>query len=491
MAEQHSASSSSQHDQDGAVAQFVAITGANEQIAKHTLESANWNIEQAVNIYMETNDSTSFPQLSSSSSSQNNLVTHETQVHGQSSAASSSAYDEEGVREAIPSRQERLLAGPGYAMPQEDFRMPQVVDAFRDFSSGKGRQKKRDLSTLFSPPQDLILPMVFHEAQAYAANEKRWLLVNLQDEKEFDSHRLNRDTWSSLSVKDYIRHYFCFWQQWSTVGDAKKVIDLHKLDTSKLPAMLIIDPRTGELVWQRVGFIEPTDLLNQLCEFISVNPFNKKGPPTIDIQDGTRSPSESSGKRKRASDREEARAMEQAIAESLAQRNDDDVEVLSEEEEEDEGNSYSSDDEVIIVSGEQPTKKDNYATSTTSAESRATNGDTESAKPTGRPVNVTEDEGADASKIKVLFPDGNRKIVKLQKTRNVARLYALVAATIGVQHSIGNRCEESLSGELVLQSDDQWDLETAFPAETLSKYAHFTIEDAKLHGASVRVIQRE
>lgn len=45
--------------------------------------------------------------------------------------------------------------------------MPQVVDTFRDFSRGHSgsNPKKRSLAELFSPPHDLILPMVFGDVR--------------------------------------------------------------------------------------------------------------------------------------------------------------------------------------------------------------------------------------------------------------------------------------------------------------------------------------
>jgi hypothetical protein len=40
----------------------------------------------------------------------------------------------------------------------------------------------------------------FAEAKAQAAAERKWLLVNIQCETEFASHRLNRDTWHNETV---------------------------------------------------------------------------------------------------------------------------------------------------------------------------------------------------------------------------------------------------------------------------------------------------
>lgn len=40
----------------------------------------------------------------------------------------------------------------------------------------------------------------------------RWLLVNLQDSKEFGSQILNRDVWSDYRVRELINQRFIFMQ---------------------------------------------------------------------------------------------------------------------------------------------------------------------------------------------------------------------------------------------------------------------------------------
>lgn len=91
--------------------------------------------------------------------------------------------------------------------------------------------KKKSLAELFQPPHDIMFHGSFHEVcicnpltysftsyfslrQARLAGEhkRKWLLVNVQDSKEFASQVLNRDVWSNHNVKDIIREYFIFWQ---------------------------------------------------------------------------------------------------------------------------------------------------------------------------------------------------------------------------------------------------------------------------------------
>ncbi len=48
------------------------------------------------------------------------------------------------------------------------------------------------------------------QAKEQAEKLKRWLIVNIQCSREFDSHRLNRDVWPEL--KEIVQENFVFWQ---------------------------------------------------------------------------------------------------------------------------------------------------------------------------------------------------------------------------------------------------------------------------------------
>ena len=56
------------------------------------------------------------------------------------------------------------------------------------------------------------------QAKFSGQQKKQWLLVNLQDSKEFASQILNRDVWSNYHVKDLIKRYFLFMQVRHTLG---------------------------------------------------------------------------------------------------------------------------------------------------------------------------------------------------------------------------------------------------------------------------------
>lgn len=57
----------------------------------------------------------------------------------------------------------------------------------------------------------LLCSAVLCCAQA-AKQGKKWLLVNIQADSEFDCHRLNRDLWKDEMVKEVIKYSCVFWQ---------------------------------------------------------------------------------------------------------------------------------------------------------------------------------------------------------------------------------------------------------------------------------------
>lgn len=66
---------------------------------------------------------------------------------------------------------------------------------------------------LFAPPLDLLCPGPLDALRTRAVQQGRWILVNIQSEKEFQSHVLNRDIWSSKRIREQLKGNFLLWQQ--------------------------------------------------------------------------------------------------------------------------------------------------------------------------------------------------------------------------------------------------------------------------------------
>ena len=60
--------------------------------------------------------------------------------------------------------------------------------------------------------QDLLFQGTFDMAKMRSQQEGKWLMLNINANDEFDSHRLNRDTWSHEALKEMLKGMFLFYQ---------------------------------------------------------------------------------------------------------------------------------------------------------------------------------------------------------------------------------------------------------------------------------------
>ncbi|KAG0447840.1 hypothetical protein HPP92_028143 [Vanilla planifolia] len=101
----------------------------------------------------------------------------------------------------------------------------------------------------------------------------KWLLVNLQSTEEFSSHMLNRDTWCNEAVAQIIRTNFIFWQVYHDTSEGKKVCTYYNLVS--MPAILVIDPVTGQKMRSWTGMVQPERILEDLLPFLEGGPQQK------------------------------------------------------------------------------------------------------------------------------------------------------------------------------------------------------------------------
>lgn len=226
---------------------------------------------------------------------------------GVGGAGHDAGEEDDEVRAPIPQRQE-VMVQPGYegyalASRQRGARrvgtVRSVFDGFRDFEAETrraeerlesqeveaglpvNRSKKRTLEELFKPPLDLMWQGDWQSARDHASSTHRWLLVNIQDAKEFQCQVLNRDLWSNPGVKAIISEHFVFWQQYKESDEAARYMTFYKID--EWPYVSIVDPRTGEnmVTWSR---LDATAFPTLITEFLSLHPTlespsKDEGPP--------------------------------------------------------------------------------------------------------------------------------------------------------------------------------------------------------------------
>jgi hypothetical protein len=279
---------------------FLEASGGDEMAALRMIEQQRPQAERA------TNDST---------------FTHD-QHYGDERAPH---YDEDDVRAPIRPTERHVLseqpAGPSRLVPA----MP--PHAFNPFSSGRNvvdsrqpdsherRAKMQKLEQMYRPPVEITFVGEFNDAIRLAERSGKWLLVNVQDAKDFRCQMLNRDTWSSEALRNLVVENFVFWQP--DVSHPHGEYYARFYPVNEYPHIAVIDPATRarfpEAIWE--GLIEAADLKKALQHFLDMHtavtsPGARMTPGLNDSMDIS-----------------EKAMLERALAESLQQNEDDNVDV--------------------------------------------------------------------------------------------------------------------------------------------------------------------
>lgn len=302
-------------DDGDLVANFMAITGADDETAIRVLEAANFELEQAVNLFFAAE-----PHMDAGGSAghRNAGGAGPHQDGGSAGAARPYAdfggHDGDDVRAPLPSKVERLYGdhyeprgghgGQGgaaaaaahmHGLNSRPAAPTSQLDVFRDFraeaqqlqaaaaaaaaggssagpSAAAPPQQASGLSGLFKLPADLVFPGDLNVAMGKASQESKWLLLNVQSTSEFSSHRLNRDTWSNEALKEILQGTFVFYQATEPAQDAKAIMAAYRL--TALPVVLVVDPLTKASLWQRSGFVDAEKLMEELVPFMDTAPHD-------------------------------------------------------------------------------------------------------------------------------------------------------------------------------------------------------------------------
>lgn len=105
--------------------------------------------------------------------------------------------------------------------------------------------------------------------------EKKWILVNLQDVTNFNCQALNRDIWKDDAIQQLVKENFIFLQYSKDDPRAAQYITFYLPNRThenqdNYPHVSIVDPRTGEQVkvWTGLPFPTALDFHAELAEFL-------------------------------------------------------------------------------------------------------------------------------------------------------------------------------------------------------------------------------
>ncbi|CAA7391171.1 unnamed protein product [Spirodela intermedia] len=267
-------------ERDNLVSSFLEIAvGQTVDTATQFLQATSWKLDEALQLFYVGNEGVGVPALPIPvSPTFEDTGDRESVIADENAVAQ--VLDDDGVRPPLPVKREVLYDDASFHRLH-----PTSVVAFRNFeeeskrpgvweagqSAASSAASSRDnLASLYRPPFALMHHGPFDKVKIDASLQDKWLLVNLQSADEFSSHMLNRDTWSNEAVAQTIRSNFIFWQVYHDSSEGKKVCTYYNL--VKMPAILVVDPITGQKIrgWQ--GMIQPDRLLEDLLPFMDRGP---------------------------------------------------------------------------------------------------------------------------------------------------------------------------------------------------------------------------
>lgn len=105
---------------------------------------------------------------------------------------------------------------------------------------------QRRLAELFKPPFELMDRTNLDGAKAKGRREQKWILVNIQDQAEFQCQVLNRDFWLNPDVRYKVKQNFVFLQYQHDSPNGELYLNFYRVEGH--PHLAILDPMTGERV---------------------------------------------------------------------------------------------------------------------------------------------------------------------------------------------------------------------------------------------------
>lgn len=139
------------------------------------------------------------------------------------------------------------------------------------------------------------------QARDEGKDERKWLLVNLQDMTDFSCQALNRDVWKDERITSVIKEHFIFLQYEKNDPQADSYLTFYfpnqaHENIDNYPHVSVVDPRTGEQVkvWSGRPFPSTTEFHADLVEFLdryslaanSKNPVAKTKPKAKPVDYG-------------------------------------------------------------------------------------------------------------------------------------------------------------------------------------------------------------
>ncbi|EGV61130.1 hypothetical protein CANTEDRAFT_116457 [Yamadazyma tenuis ATCC 10573] len=265
-------------------------------------------------------------------------------------------------------------------------------------------------------------------AKMLGRQQKKWILVNIQDATEFSCQVLNRDFWSDQRVKNRVKESFVFLQFQHNSPNGEQYVNFYHVNG--YPHIAILDPLTGERVHRFVEGNVPDveEWLEQVDSFLSRFSLFGDSNPTVE-HEVKFDPDALT----------EEQQIEYAMKQSMQANGDPDTE---------------SHDNAIVIADEEEEPKDSFTEIT--------------------PVDHNVDDTSDpTTRIQVRFPNGKRLVHKFKLGDKVSIIYQWLKFVL-------------TNEDCGLTADDRFIItNTSNRVVKLIESLDLTIEDAALKNASI------
>ena len=431
--------------QNELIKEFMEISNCDRQVAKQLLEAFSFDMDSAAVMYMEQEAEKAkaleeranlpiAPPLSIDGGRMNAMNANigrggidfpplpgpsdYNEFDEDTGDSSIAEYDEDGIRRPDPTRRAQRLNFGG-SSPRNDYDDPTA------------RAEAEDVDWMFPPPLHLSFPGSLDQVRSHASEEKKWILVNIQDSTEFSSQMLNRDVWSDEMCQQIVRSNFYLWQRGITSKAGKGYADMYKL--TSFPHISIVDPRTGAAVFNHSVYIESPDFITSLVAFLDCNSLDSNKAPskiTVEGSPGIARKQYNSGESSRSGDYNYS---DDEVDDKVVEKEDKEESAMDHNKDKVE-NDHTK--EVIVDYGPIP------------------------AEPAA--------EESDSCRIQIKLPDGTAVVRRYLKSNTIKALHAVAKGSIE---------DSALQFEMVI----------TYPSKNLSDSLDMTLDEAGLAGAQVLV----
>uniref|UniRef100_A0A182PZX0 UAS domain-containing protein n=1 Tax=Anopheles farauti TaxID=69004 RepID=A0A182PZX0_9DIPT len=445
---------------------LVEITGLKEDQATNLLTAYNGNLEGAINAFFENPDGILNPEPAVVIDDDDSGGSGSSSAPNRGTSGANTFADDDNVRAPIPRKTEILLPQIEMNRARLGKRRAVITEVpFRNFElegriqeqmlmelgQGPSAKKVTRLEALFMPPFDILFSGGFDQAQRHGSSVDRWLLVNLQDDLNFSCQTLNRDLWSDVRLKEFMRQHLVFWQQSNKTTDGAKFKTFYKVHSE--PYICMIDPRTGEEVRNFTGSdLTPARFLETLKTFLVENksPHGKEVNVNKEYQLGMGPSTSANGASKgviqsgSSGNKAGTSATSSSSSSSSINKNrwvtvidddEDDFQEITDSESDSEendrprtvGGSSKPIPDVPLAANSAPASPTTRPTEPSAAveQAKSTNSSSERAKATPHPWEITEHEDASDTgepTAKPLSSDSESSLAPDQKTRILLKM---------------------------------------------------------------------